>query len=249
MRKKMFKPNTSQIKDETGKSIEIEHKQFAIDDIKIIDSEGFLTIEGYANSKNKADRYGDIPTVYSVKRNFVYDLTEFLKNPVALINHHNNTSSVVGSFQPKLGGYVTEDDIGLKFKLVFTNSDLPEIKHARTVYSEGHARALSIGGNWYHEDEENPAHLTLAKIYEISLVGVGADPNALTTKETPAGKENGEARNLQDGIAIIVESIKAGQVLTQAEKDQLNAIVDNVIEKGEKTEGEILQDVCDAIKE
>ena len=156
----------------------MQFKILPMTDFKAISENGKLTISGYANTKNTADKYGDIPTVLSSKRNFVYDLNEFKKNPVMLMNHNNKVESIAGSF-----GDVWEDEKGLFVKGIFTDSDLPEIKHARQVYGEGHAKALSIAGRFYYEDTDNPNNLTLAEIYEISLVAVPADGNALVAAE------------------------------------------------------------------
>lgn len=135
---------------------------------------GKVYLKGYANTKGHADSYGDIPTVFAALRSFVYDLNRFSKNPVMLIDHANKIDHVAGSFKE-----LEEDTIGLRFKAEFSGSDLPLIKHAREVYLEGHAKALSISGWFYYEDKDNPTHLTLAELFEISLVGVGADENAL----------------------------------------------------------------------
>jgi len=131
-------------------------------------------IEGYANTKNRADRYGDIPSVYPGLRDYVYDCEEFSKNPVLLLDHVNAVDHVAGSVVD-----VREDDIGLFFRAVFSASDYPGVAHARQVYAEGHARGISIAGQFYYENPQKPEQLTLAKIYEISLVAVPADPNAL----------------------------------------------------------------------
>jgi len=145
-----------------------------ISDYKSYEEAGHLFISGYANTKGNADRYGDIPSVYADKRNFVYDISHFSKNPVMLINHQNSVENVAGSFVE-----IKEDDRGLFIKGEFSNSELPLIKHARQIYKEGHAKALSIAGKFHFEDEKNPHNLTLAEIYEISLVAIPADPNAL----------------------------------------------------------------------
>lgn len=167
-------------------------KTLPIEDLKIgVDENGNVFVEGYANTKNVADRYGDIPTVFEALRNYVYGLSNYQKNPVCLMNHDNSVQSIAGSFQPALGGYCIEDEKGLKVKMVFSNSDYPPVAHARTVYAEGHGRAFSIGGRWSYEDKDNPMHLTHADIYEISIVGVGADPNAVTTKSAPGEDEKG----------------------------------------------------------
>ncbi len=149
-------------------------KSLAITDYKSEVKDGVLYIEGYANTKDVSDRYGDIPTVFPSLRGYVYELTEFRKNPVMLINHENKVENIAGSFIS-----LVEDAVGLRFKAAFSKSDLPLVAHARTVYAEGHGKALSIAGRWFFENKDNPNHLTYADIFEISLVGVGADPNAL----------------------------------------------------------------------
>lgn len=151
--------------------------------------DGRLWIKGYANTKNVADRYGDIPTVYEEKRDYVYDLTDFAKNPIMLIDHWNSIDSVAGSFK-----VYKEDDIGLYVEGQFSDSDFPRLKHARQIYKEGHAKALSISGRWLFEDEDQPKNLTLAKIYEISLVAVPADTNALVEAVEKALKQTSDSK-------------------------------------------------------
>lgn len=161
-------------------------KIFDITDCKVTKENDVVVMRGYANTKNKEDRYGDIPAIYEGHRNYVYELSEFLKNPVMLLDHSNQVSSIAGSFTE-----IVEDELGLRFTAVFSNSTLPEIEHARTVYLEGHGKALSIAGRWHFEDKDNPNKLTYAEIYHISPVGVGADPNALgfTSIEKPPKKD------------------------------------------------------------
>jgi len=151
------------------------YKVWEITQVKAVKAEnGVVTIEGYANTKGKPDRYGDIPMVMPRLRNYVYELSQFIKNPVLLMNHRNEVQSIAGSFD-----VLREDENGLFFKATFSQSDFPPVAHARTVYAEGHGKALSIAGRFYYEDKDNAAHLTYADIFEISLVGVGADPDAL----------------------------------------------------------------------
>lgn len=158
--------NKKQIKEYIG------NKEFELADFKAIErADGALEISGYANTKHIADRYGDIPTEFN--RSYVYDIVEFLKNPIMLLDHEGEVKNVAGSFAE-----CREDEKGLFVKGVFTKSDLPIMKHARTLIKEGHLKTFSIGGRWMYEDLENPNHLTLAKIYEISIVAVPADPNA-----------------------------------------------------------------------
>ena len=166
---------TKKVKSFTG------YKNVDITDFKAVEREdGALEISGYANTKHVADRYGDIPTEFN--RSYVYDIMEFMKNPIMLLNHDNDVKNVAGSFIE-----IKEDEKGLFVKGLFTKSDLPIMKHARTLIKEGHLKTFSIGGKFMYEDLENPNHLTLAKILEISIVAIPADPNA-TFEPTQAEK-------------------------------------------------------------
>ena len=138
-------------------------KEFVLTDFKEAQTDdGVLRISGYANNKHIADRYGDVPTEYN--RSYVYELEEFKRNPVLLLDHYQSVSHISGSVKN-----IYEDEKGLYFEAEISNSDLPEIKHARQLIREGHLRTVSIAGIWLYEDLQNPSHLTLAKIFEISL--------------------------------------------------------------------------------
>ncbi|MCR5504999.1 MAG: HK97 family phage prohead protease [Elusimicrobiaceae bacterium] len=150
---------------------------------------GLVYIEGYANTKNLADRYGDIPTVLKTKRNFVYELSEFKKNPVLLIDHVNQLDHLAGSVTE-----IFEDEKGLYFKALFSASNHPTIAHARQLYKEGHAKGISIAGRFHYEVPSNPSLLTLAEIYEISLVAIPADPRSLATPAKTTDDEEEQRR-------------------------------------------------------
>lgn len=154
-------------------------KEFVLTDFKELETDGVLRISGYANNKHIADRYGDIPTEYN--RSYVYELEEYRRNPVLLMDHDHDVSHIVGSVTN-----IFEDEKGLYFEAEISNSDLPIIKHARQLIKEGHLKTVSIGGVWLFEDLQNPSHLTLAKIFEISLVAVPADTYAVFAPKTPA---------------------------------------------------------------
>lgn len=141
---------------------------------EIKEDNGLVFIEGYANTKNSADRYGDIPTILKNKRNYVYDISQFKQNPVLLIDHINQLDHLAGSITE-----IFEDDKGLYFKALFSASNHPTIAHARQLYKEGHAKGISIAGRFHYEVEDKPNLLTLAEIYEISLVAIPADPRSL----------------------------------------------------------------------
>lgn len=154
-------------------------KEFVLTDFKELETDGVLRISGYANNKHIADRYGDIPTEYN--RSYVYELEEYRRNPVLLMDHDHDVSHMVGSVTN-----IFEDEKGLYFEAEISNSDLPIIKHARQLIKEGHLKTVSIGGVWLYEDLQNPSHLTLAKIFEISLVAVPADTYAVFEPKMPA---------------------------------------------------------------
>lgn len=151
------------------------NKNFELAEFKAVEENGLVKISGYANNKNIADRYGDIPTPYG--RSFVYELEEYRRNPVLLLDHEAEVKKLCGQVTE-----IREDEKGLYFEAVLSNSDLPEVKHARTVIKEGMLKTVSIGGIWLYEDFENPDHLTLAKIFEISLVTIPADTYATFTE-------------------------------------------------------------------
>lgn len=146
-------------------------KDFELTQFKAVEENGIVKISGYANNKGIADRYGDIPTPFN--RTFVYDIAEYIKNPVLMLNHGYGVGSIAGKVTK-----IFEDERGLYFEAELSQSDWPELKHARTVIREGILKTVSIGGMWLYEDVQNPNHLTLAKIYEISLVAIPADPFA-----------------------------------------------------------------------
>jgi len=168
-----------------------------LENAAVKETDGLVFIEGYANTKNRADRYGDIPAVLQGKRDFVYELSQFKKNPVLLIDHVNRLDHLAGSVVE-----IYEDEKGLYFRALFSASRHPTVAHARSIYREGHAKGISIAGRFHYEDENNPNRLTLAEIFEISLVAVPADPDSLAAPGegslTPAAareeQENSPAR-------------------------------------------------------
>jgi len=173
-----------------------QFKILPIDGRKITQENGVMFLEGYANTKNQADRYGDVPSVYKAKRDYVYDLKEYLKNPVLLIDHVNSIDHVAGSMAE-----IREDERGLYFKAKFSSSDYPVVEHARKIYTEGHAKGISIAGRFHYENPDAPNQLTLAEIYEISLVAVPADPDALAEAVSKAVKSL-ESEKTKGGIKM-----------------------------------------------
>jgi len=184
-------------------------KIIPLEQSKVTETDGLVFIQGYANTKNKADRYGDIPAPLHGKRDYVYELTQFKKNPVLLIDHVNRLDHLAGSVVE-----IEEDEVGLYFKALFSASNHPAVAHARKLYQEGHAKGISIAGRFHYEDDNNPNKLTLAEIYEISLVAIPADPDSLAAVPPPAApQEDEEAKtarlqNLQKEIEAWLKELR-----------------------------------------
>lgn len=150
-------------------------KSFDIAEVKAVSEGGVVRISGYANTKYVPDRYGDIPTPYG--RSYVYELDDYKKNPVLMLDHSHGVEHIAGGVTE-----IHEDEKGLYFEATLSASDLPEVAHARKLIEEGFLKTVSIGGIWCYEDKLNENHLTLAKIFEISLVAIPADTNATFTE-------------------------------------------------------------------
>lgn len=179
-------------------------KNFELTEVKAVENDGVVRISGYANNKYISDRYGDVPTPFN--REYVYELTEFKKNAILLLNHNSNIGSIAGKVTE-----IREDVKGLYFEAEFTKSEhIAEILHAKQLVQEGILKTVSIGGIWHYEDEHNRDHLTLAEIMEISLVAVPADPNALVEEIKQPVPDKPEDKQAKSGmIASLYNKITA----------------------------------------
>lgn len=173
--------------------METQVKRFDIDDLKVDNQAEGCYITGIANNKGKVDAYGDIPTGKNV-----YDLTRYSKNPVVLADHNNSVGCIVGRMVK-----IKETDKGLEFKMRLMDNPQTDIaKHAIEAYKNGFGHALSIGGIWEYgkENPDRTRELIKATIHEISLVGVGADGEALT--DVPGAKSSGQEAKEQPSVDL-----------------------------------------------
>lgn len=184
-------------------------REFPITEFKAVEDNGKLVISGYANTKGVADRYGDIPTPFN--RSYVYDLQEYQRNPIILLNHDADVKNMAGKCTE-----IREDEKGLFFRAEITNSELPVMEHVRTIIREKILTTVSIGGIWLYEDMENPAHLTLAKIFEISLVAIPADTYATFTEVN--SEKNAESVSVKKDYSALEKKLMMFN-LTQKLKD------------------------------
>ena len=130
-----------------------------------------ISFEGFASTfagTTPEDRDGD----YIIPGAFDNTITQFMRNPVMLIDHQNSVKEIAGSYV-KMG--VNKQGLSVRGKV----SNSPNIRHARFLLAEGHLRALSIGGMFFYEDDGRG--IREVNLYEISLVAVPANPDALFT--------------------------------------------------------------------
>ncbi len=183
----------------------MDTKLFEILDIKASEEEEKFYITGIANNKNIADAYGDIP-----KGDNVYDLKRYKKNPVVLVDHNNSVGNIAGKMVK-----IKETDKGLEFKLRLMDNPQTDIaKHAVEAFKTGFGSALSIGGIWEYgktNDKNGTRILTKATIHEISLVGIGADAQALTDVPQPKSLSEDASKNLEvdaQALATLIDGLR-----------------------------------------
>jgi len=216
-------------------------KDFRIDSLftvekatKAEDGEDYITIEGYANTKDE-DRHGDVIQVEAWTKNG--GLNNYQKNPIVLAFHDHSRPV----------GRVTElavDEKGLKVKAQI-------MKSATDVYEfvkAGVLRAFSIGGRIKDMSYDKDADVFVVKdieLHEISVVSVPANQESLfsvskcfgTTEEFQAfkkqflpsddstKKDDGANGNAQDEFNMTKEELAAlvKSALDQKEEERLQA--------------------------
>ena len=194
-------------------------------DFKAADDKGALRIKGYASTFGNIDRQGEIIS----PKAFDETITEYMTNPVLLINHENNTKSVIGHCE-----IMVIDKNGLYVEDVLTEAkgnedDITKIK-------EGNLKAFSIGG--YFEYEGNL--IVKVHLYEHSIVAIGANGEALFTVKSLSDLESSIKNGMDRNQALkMLESINTSQVLKEDEKQKAIDILEGIInpKPGIKLEG------------
>ena len=131
-----------------------------------------VTLTGFASTfqgVTPADRDGD----YVLPNAFNKTLIEFNKNPVMLIDHNNTVGNMVGSFTK-----VVPNNDGLMVQGSISNA--PDCQRVRFLVAEGHLKAFSIGGMFMYGS--NGKAIEEVQLYEISLVPIPANPDALLSR-------------------------------------------------------------------
>ena len=159
-----FEANPTIVTDEKAMTIVRDSKE------KIIQDYLNLSIEGFAStfkSTTPADRDGDA----ILSGAFRDTLSEFKTNPVLLMNHRNQVESIAGSFTK-----LTETSTGLAVQASISNA--PDLRSIRFLIAEKHLRAFSIGG-FFRFSDKDAREVVSVRLFEISLVAVPANPDAL----------------------------------------------------------------------
>lgn len=155
---KADKPSYREIKDEHGRIIDYQD----------------VRVEGYANTFN-LDRGGDqvIPGA------FMQHLSEFLTNPVLLIDHVRESGFAAGVVKTAY-----EDANGLKVSAVLSNSPSEKMRDIRFKVAEGVLKTFSIGGKFFGKmvnvtPEDSRFMINKIELREISIVTVPMNKESL----------------------------------------------------------------------
>lgn len=159
-----FEANPIIVTDEKAMTVVRDAKEKIIQDYLNISIEGFAST---FKSTTPADRDGDaiLPGA------FRDTLSEFMTNPVLLMNHRNQVESIAGSFTK-----LAETRSGLAVQASISNA--PDLRSIRFLIAEKHLRAFSIGG-FFRFSDTDAREVVSVRLFEISLVAVPANPDAL----------------------------------------------------------------------
>jgi len=174
---KAEKPTYKVIKDDKGTIIDYQD----------------VRIEGYANTFN-LDRGGD----QVVPGAFAQHLSEFLSNPVLLVDHIRETGFAAGQVHTAY-----EDEVGLKITATLSNSPSEKMRDIRFKVAEGVLRTFSIGGRFHgkamppaNSDADPIFFVTKVELREVSIVTVPMNKESLfEVKDEP------EKQNLQESVS------------------------------------------------
>lgn len=152
---------------------------------KVVDYHN-VRIKGYLSTfvgTTPADRDGD----YVKPGAFADAIPKFMRNPVMLVNHRNDVISLVGSFTK-----MKEDDRGLYFEGVLSNSPDEVTRSVRFKVAEGILRTASMGGLFHYEADGRG--IFRVDLFEGSLTPIPANPDAIYSVRSLTDAEAKKAR-------------------------------------------------------
>jgi len=215
------------------------------------DDTGERIIEGWASTPD-IDSYGDIVEPEA----FTDGMERFKKNPVMFLNH--NGWGGWTEAKPPIGKWIDWDIVlnkGLYVKGVISKT----ADDIWTLVTEGMLKGLSIGfdipeDGWKWDEESKVNRIIKLILYEISLVGMPANPNTLTgTAKTAFESVHVKYLNNDNKKSRIKINTGEENVMDEETKkllEKLNNEVQNVKEalKNSRTEGE-KEEVLDKAKD
>lgn len=118
------------------------------------------------------DRYGEVITPGG------WELANYAKNPVVLVDHFYSAEKVIGKAK------VSQTENGLEAEVEFAVDESPLAALIYRLYANGFLHAVSVGfierkGEYRKVDEREFWHILVKELLEFSAVAVPANPEAL----------------------------------------------------------------------
>lgn len=129
-----------------------------------------VKISGYASTQT-IDRDGE----YFAPGAWATCISKFMAgNPILILDHSQRIENIIGRVT-----LLEERDNGLYMEATVTND--PAFKSLRFRLKEGLINSVSVSGRWSYD---GPAIKQVTDLYEISLVAVPANPDALISAKS-----------------------------------------------------------------
>lgn len=184
--------------------------------VKAAGTEGGLAdgqIVAYAAIFGNVDSYGD----RMVKGSFAGTLTEWKDSGrvIPLLYGHNMSDPMMN-----LGGVITaeEDDRGLKITAEF-DLDNPVAAQVYRLVKSGRLSELSFAFDMIDsKDVDGVREVTAVKLYECSLVPIGANPET----------EIIAVKSVADALKATADALKAGRTISAANESKLRDAADSM---------------------
>lgn len=162
------------IEGEDAKKFDVIKDGDKIADYQNVKIKGYLSTN---QSTTPSDRDGE----YVLPGAFKETIPSFMKkNPVILMDHSRDISSVCGRFTKMI-----EDSKGLYVEGELSNA--PDCRDVRFKVAEGFLRTMSMGGIFYYA-EDGRAIFKVA-LWEGSLVALPANPDAIISTRSLTSEE------------------------------------------------------------
>lgn len=196
-------------------------------EIKAIEEDGTGYVEGYASVFGVIDEDGEVVDKGAFKKT---TRERVPKNAVKFVDFHNSLTSseeILGVVEE-----AEEDEHGLWFKARLSKTE--RAQNVRTKIKEGILDSLSIGYDVIDDEmdrEDGVRHLKELRLWEVSVVSWGANPEASVTQvKQPTGKQ----------VLSVLENykheLKEGRVLSQSNYSRIQSNVESIREAAQDLE-------------